>query len=355
MARLWVLGNGQLGAMLTSAAESQDISITTVGIHSDEVLDLSEDDVVSAEVEHWPSTATTEQLSHHPNFKNPEALSLLADRLEEKRLFDRLDLATAPWRYVENDTSEKNLYHELGDRVVLKRREGGYDGKGQHWLRSADDDLIPEGWHQQTIAEQAIDFDEEVSLVGARDTSGSLVFYPLTLNLHQDGILLASIAPVARLAVLQSQAEDMLSSLMLELDYVGVMAMECFRIGDNLMINEVAPRVHNSGHWTMTGASLSQFDLHVSCVMGLPIEKPDVNQTHIMINLIGMPWDDCWQSVSNATVYWYDKEVLPGRKLGHMNLHVNSSAELDDMLREIEPLLSERYVKMFAWLRQQFD
>ncbi|MBL4852041.1 MAG: 5-(carboxyamino)imidazole ribonucleotide synthase [Gammaproteobacteria bacterium] len=352
MRRLWVLGNGQLGAMLKYAGESLDVDVIPLAIDNDEPLSLAANDVVTAEREHWPDTTVTKQLFQYPNFKNRRAFIEIADRLSEKALFDRLDLATAPWCSLDEQTSESDLFARLGSKVVLKRRSGGYDGKGQQWLRESSHDTIAQDWRGQAIVEQAISFDEEVSLVGARSASGELVFYPLTLNLHQDGILLASIAPLARLQQYQSQAEAMLTKLMNEFDYIGVLAMECFRVGDQLMINEVAPRVHNSGHWTMTGATISQFELHVSAVMGLPVFQPKVNDVSVMINLLGLAWDPRWTSAPNATVYWYDKEVLPGRKLGHINLNVANVAQLDDSLAVLKGLLSERYNKMFAWLRQ---
>lgn len=354
MRKLWVLGNGQLGAMLKHAAESLNIDLLTVDIGSDQLLPLSDDDVITAEREHWPKNRLTEQLTAHPNFKNPRAFIDFSDRLLEKQLFDRLDLATAQWRPVVKDTQENDLYQSLGESIVLKRRQGGYDGKGQQWLTQKYDNSIPQDWHEQAIAEQAIAFDEEVSLLGARSEAGQIVFYPLTLNLHQGGILLASIAPLKRLRDYQAEAELMLSRLMNALDYVGVMAMECFRVGDHLMVNEVAPRVHNSGHWTMTGASLSQFDLHVRALMVLPIEQPEIKNTNVMINLIGLEWDERWLSVPHATVYWYDKQVLPGRKLGHINLDIADKLELEASLQALEGLLDERYNAMFGWIKKEF-
>jgi len=350
--RLWVLGNGQLGAMLKHAGESLDVDVIPLATDNDKSLSLAANDVVTAEREHWPDTAVTKQLFQHPNFKNRRAFTEIADRLSEKVLFDRLDLATAPWCSLDEGVSESDLFAKLGSKLVLKRRSDGYDGKGQQWLHKVNHDMIAQDWRGQAIVEQAIVFDEEVSLVGARSASGELVFYPLTLNLHQDGILLASIAPLDRLQQYQSQAETMLTKLMNEFGYIGVLTMECFRVGGQLMINEVAPRVHNSGHWTMTGATISQFELHVSAVMGLPVLQPKVNDVSVMINLLGLEWDPRWISVPNATVYWYDKEVLPGRKLGHINLNVANVAQLDDSLVVLKGLLSERYNEMFDWLRQ---
>ncbi|NOX26918.1 MAG: 5-(carboxyamino)imidazole ribonucleotide synthase [Gammaproteobacteria bacterium] len=353
--KLWVLGNGQLGAMLKHAGESIDIEVIPLAIDSDgkpPVLDSA--DSVTAEREHWPANPIADQLFQHANFSSRRAFTEIADRCNEKTLFDRLGLANTPWCLVNDQTSVGDLYEKLGNKIVLKRRSGGYDGKGQQWLRATDNDDIPADWHGNAIAEQAIAFDEEVSLIGARNASGQSIFYPLTLNLHQDGILLASLAPLDRLQPYQDQAEFMLAKLMDELDYIGVLTMECFRLGDQLMINEVAPRVHNSGHWTMDGASLSQFDLHVRAVMALPISQPDIIGKSVMINLLGLEWNPLWSTVPYASVYWYDKEVLPGRKLGHINLNVQSRTQLDDALSVLSGLLSDRYHPIYDWLRSNF-
>ena len=157
--------------------------------------------------------------------------------------------------------------------MLLKRRTGGYDGRGQHWLKQSQTTEIPADWRNEAIAEQAINFDEEVSLVGCRTADGQCHFYPLALNLHQDGILMASISPLARLDHLQQQAQAILAKIMAALEYVGVMAMECFRVGDRLLVNELAPRVHNSGHWTQAGCHISQFELHLRALARLPVPQ----------------------------------------------------------------------------------
>ncbi len=355
MSKLWVLGSGQLGAMLRFAAETLHIELETVAFDSTGPLSLAEEDFITAEIEHWPSTPVTDQLSAHLNFRNAKALSVFANRLQEKQLFDHLGLANAPWAYVDNETEENSLYKQLGNSIVLKRCFGGYDGKGQCWLRRENDDLIPQDWLHNAIAEKAIPFDEEVSLVGARSVTGEMVFYPLTLNLHENGILLASIAPLERLSALQSQAEEMLSALMNEFNYIGVMVMECFRLGDTLLINEIAPRVHNSGHWTMTAASIDQFELHVTASMGLPLTQPEVNQTELMINLIGIERSEAWQNIEGATVFWYDKEVLSGRKVGHMNMSFDQVIKGSLRLDNLTSIFDERYENLGNWIKQQFS
>lgn len=352
MGKVWVLGAGQLGAMMRHAAMPLNIEVVPVDFNQSQTVELAEDDVVTAEIELWPVTVATTALSSHPHFINREVFPRLADRFTQKQLLDDLGIATAPWQLVGTKTQAEELYQSLGDTVLLKRRTGGYDGRGQYWLKQTQADVVPEGWHEQAIAEQKIPFDEEVSLVGARDKQGNLHFYPLTLNLHVDGILMASIAPLERLAAVQSEAEQMLGKLLTSLEYVGVMAMECFRVGDHLMVNELAPRVHNSGHWTQSGSSISQFESHIRAVAGLPISKAVIKGQSVMINLIGVERNDQWLAVTGAELYWYGKEVRAGRKLGHINLTSTDSKQLDSSLNELQICFPEPYPQVFSWVTE---
>ncbi|VFS59905.1 N5-carboxyaminoimidazole ribonucleotide synthase [Leminorella grimontii] len=175
------------------------------------------------------------------------------------------------------------------------------------------------------------------------------MFYPLTHNLHQEGILRASVALPKPDARLQRQAETMLSAILNALDYVGVMAMECFIVGDSLLINELAPRVHNSGHWTQNGASISQFELHLRAVLDLPMPKPSVFSPSVMVNLIGTDVNPRWLSLPLVHLHWYDKEVRPGRKVGHLNLNHASVETLCDTLAHLKPMLDGDYHASIDW------
>ena len=352
MSKIWVLGAGQLGAMLKHAATPLGLDVEAVDIESQAKLNLADDDIVTAEREEWPSTHATEQLATHANFVNLQTFPQLADRLTQKQWLDKLELATAPWFPVEQDTKAEQLHQDLGERVLLKQRRGGYDGKGQHWLKQSQPSEVPADWKGCAIAEQGINFDEEVSLVGVRGKSGETYFYPLTLNLHIDGILYASIAPLDRLKPLQAKAEAMLSKLMDALDYVGVMAMECFRVGDTLLINELAPRVHNSGHWTQAGASISQFENHMRAVAGLPLAPAEIKNQSMMVNLIGVPVDYNWLSIPSLELYWYKKEVRVGRKVGHLNFCSGDNDVLSQALLELKTLPAP-YDQALSWLSQQ--
>lgn len=350
---IWVLGAGQLGAMLQTAGRPLNVDVRPVDIESTSAPALQPNDVVTAEREQWPTTVATETLAAHTNFVNRDVFGLLADRKTQKSLIDDLHLATAPWQAVETDTTEATLHAKLGEHVLLKRRTGGYDGRGQHWLREPQH-TIPNDWYGEAIAEQAIAFDEEVSLIGARDALGNCVFYPLTLNLHVNGILLGSVAPLKRLSHLQAQAEAMLSALLNRLNYVGVMAMECFRTGDQLMINELAPRVHNSGHWTQAGASINQFELHLRGVSGLPLGTPTIKGTNVMVNLVGTQQQTAWLAIPGAEQVWYGKEVRPGRKVGHINCSGDAS-HLKNTLDSLQPHLPDHYADVITWLTTQLD
>jgi 5-(carboxyamino)imidazole ribonucleotide synthase len=339
---IWVLGAGQLGAMLQEAGKSLELDVRPVDINESSAPFVHANDLVTAEREQWPDTLVTQTLAQHPLFINRHIFSRLADRKTQKELIDSLSLATAPWRNVVGDINANELCSQLGVPVLLKRRTGGYDGKGQYWLRT-EDDQVPNDWQGEAIAEKAIAFDEEISLVGVRNRAGDCAFYPLTLNLHLNGILYASIAPLGRVAHLQTQAETMLGKLLNALNYVGVMAMECFRVGDQLLINELAPRVHNSGHWTQAGANISQFEYHLRAIADMVILKPQVVGHTVMINLVGTPYDAHWLSLPNARVYWYGKEVRSGRKVGHINITGMSLDDLIVTLNRLKKMLPESY------------
>lgn len=349
MSKIWVLGAGQLGSMLQHAATPLALDVEPVDIENHHALHLAEGDIITAEREQWPNTDATLQLAAHPGFVNKNVFATLADRFTQKSLIDELGLATAPWFNIDSDSSTAQLHADLGERVLLKRRTGGYDGKGQHWLKQAENSSIPADFRNQSIAEQAIAFDEEASIVGVRTHSGQCFFYPLTLNLHLNGILMSSVANLDRLQPLQGEAERMLSKLMNKLDYVGVMAMETFRVGDKLLINELAPRVHNSGHWTQAGSNISQFEAHMRAVAKLPISQPVVRGQSLMINLIGTELNNDWLAVPGAELYWYDKVVRPGRKVGHINFCRNSKQELIESLQALKPLLPEHYGEVIEW------
>jgi len=352
MSKVWVLGHGQLGAMLKHAAMPLSVDVVPVDIESEQLPDLQPQDVVTAERELWPETPVTEALANHPNFINLHVFGRLADRYTQKQLLDELGLATAPWQLVDDSLTAEQVYSSIGERALMKRRTGGYDGRGQFWLKQSESTQIPDDWRNEAIVEQGINFDEEMAIVGVRDRDGNKIFYPLTLTLQLNGVLTASVAPLARLQKLQAKAESMLGKLLDELDYVGVMAMECFRVGDELIVNELAPRVHNTAHWTQAGASVSQFESHVRAVAGVPLAQPQVKGVNVMVNLLGTERDERWWAISGAEPYWYGKEVREGRKVGHITFTHSGDEKLVQGLDELKALLPERYEEVIDWIER---
>lgn len=344
-----VLGNGQLGRMLRQAGEPLGIAVYPVGLDAEPSALPIAQSVITAEIERWPETALTRELANHPAFVNRDIFPRLADRLTQKQLLDQLNLATAPWQLLADKSEWSAVFSTLGELAIVKRRTGGYDGRGQWRLRADETATLPDECYGECIVEQGINFSGEVSLVGARGHDGRTVFYPLTHNLHQDGILRTSVAFPQADAAQQQQAEAMLSAIMHELKYVGVMAMECFVTPQGLLINELAPRVHNSGHWTQNGASISQFELHLRAVLGLPLPQPVVFAPSVMVNLIGTDLNTDWLQQPLVHLHWYDKEVRAGRKVGHLNLTDSDPARLTAALNALVPLLPDAYASGIAW------
>ncbi|MCU5771945.1 5-(carboxyamino)imidazole ribonucleotide synthase [Erwiniaceae bacterium BAC15a-03b] len=344
-----VLGNGQLGRMLRQAGEPLGIAVYPVGLDAEpETLPIQQS-VITAEIERWPETALTRELARHPAFVNRDIFPLLADRLTQKQLLDQLGLATAPWQLLASAEEWPQVFASLGELAIVKRRTGGYDGRGQWRLRADQTSELPQDCYGECIVEQGINFSGEVSLVGARGHNGETVFYPLTHNLHQEGILRTSVVLPQPDAAQQQQAEQMLSAIMNQLQYVGVMAMECFVVPQGLLINELAPRVHNSGHWTQNGASISQFELHLRAILDLPLPKPVVSTPSVMVNLIGTDLNLQWLQQPLVNLHWYEKEVRPGRKVGHLNLNDVQPDELSKALTALTPMLPPEYASGIAW------
>ncbi|NCH59135.1 5-(carboxyamino)imidazole ribonucleotide synthase [Cronobacter dublinensis] len=349
MKQVCVLGNGQLGRMLRQAGEPLGIRVWPVGLDADPQAVPFAQSVITAEIERWPETALTRELARHNAFVNRDVFPLIADRLTQKQLLDKLGLPTAPWQLLADRSEWPQVFSRLGELAIVKRRTGSYDGRGQWRLRESDADTLPAECYGECIVEQGIHFSGEVSLVGARGHDGSAIFYPLTHNLHQDGILRTSVAFPQASATQQKQAETMLRAIMDELNYVGVMAMECFVTPQGLLINELAPRVHNSGHWTQNGASISQFELHLRAITGLPLPQPVVSSPSVMVNLIGSDLNYDWLKLPLVHLHWYDKEVREGRKVGHLNLSDNDPALIDATLEALAPLLPPEYASGIAW------
>jgi len=270
------------------------------------------------------------------------ALAAAQDRVSEKRLFERLAIPTTRWRNVESRRDLERAMREVGLPAVLKTRRLGYDGKGQARLDTARD--AEAAWERLGAApllyEELVPFDFEVSIVGARAADGSIVFYPLCLNTHAGGILRVTRAPHGSTR-LQRLAERHLRRVLEHFRYVGVLTIEFFVRDGRLIANEMAPRVHNSGHWTIEGAVTSQFENHVRAVAGLPLGETRPLGYAAMINLIGrMPPRARVLAHPGVHLHDYGKEPRPGRKLGHCTIVAASARARDAWVRRLLPELA---------------
>jgi 5-(carboxyamino)imidazole ribonucleotide synthase len=357
-----ILGGGQLGRMLALAGyplglrfrflePQQPAPVDGLG----EVVRAPYDDedavrrfargldVVTYEFENVADTTARlleELLPVHPS---AAALRTAQDRLAEKQAFDQLGIPTAVYHPVDSRDALDEAIGHVGLPAVLKTRRFGYDGKGQAVIRSQAQ--VEDAWRSlegvPLLFERFVDFTRELSIIGARARDGRIVTYPLVENEHRGGILYRTIAPAPVVtSLLQSQAERYLASLLEAMRFVGVLALELFQKGDDLIANEMAPRVHNSGHWTQDGARTSQFENHLRAVCGLPLGDPAPHGYAGMINLIGaLPPRDAILAVPGARLHLYDKEARPGRKLGHVNAVGADPGAVREVLDRVEALL----------------
>jgi 5-(carboxyamino)imidazole ribonucleotide synthase len=280
------------------------------------------------------------------------SLEVSQDRLTEKETFRRLGIATPAFFPVEDRAGlDAGIDAVGGPPAVLKTRRGGYDGKGQAVLRAAAD--LDAAWaalgegQVPLILESLVPFDRELSVLAVRGLDGTVACWPLVENHHEGGILRVSRAPAPGLhPELQARAEGLAARLLEDLDHVGVLAVELFEVGGGegageLLANEIAPRVHNSGHWTIEGAVTSQFENHLRAVLGWPLGATSPRGATAMVNCIGtMPDRDAVLAVSGAHLHDYGKAPRPSRKLGHVTVVADDDAVLTARLEELASLLS---------------
>jgi 5-(carboxyamino)imidazole ribonucleotide synthase len=342
-----ILGGGQLGRMLASAAArlglkahvfSPDpdspafdvVQYATCAEYADvEALEMfaTNVDIVTYEFENIPASATMLLAARRPVIPDPRVLETTQDRLAEKNFVTKLGIATAPYANIESADDLKAAISTIGLPAVLKTRRFGYDGKGQAIVRDAAD--ADQVWQdlqtKSAILEAFIPFEREVSVIAARGFDGEVVCYDVTENEHRNHILKISRAPAAISPALAAQARTIAETIAGALNYVGVLAVEMFVVpgpqGPRLLVNETAPRVHNSGHWTLDGASVSQFEQHIRAIAGWPLAHPVRHGAVTMTNLIGADIDSHadWLTRPGATVHLYGKGApRPGRKMGHV-------------------------------------
>ncbi len=346
--QIGILGAGQLGRMLAldgfrlghefSLYDPAGRPSAGVGtIYSDPdctQLDtfLEQVDCVTYEFEHLPLQLVRDIAARKPVHPCPEALRACQNRALEKKLFRSLGIPTAQFRTASSPQQLAAAAHELGCPVVAKSTTEGYDGKGQAVLQSAEE--AADAWeligHDQLVVERFVPFTRELSIIAVRASDGAIAFYPMAENIHSEGILRFSIAPATALTPeVEEKAQAHIKSLMNELNYVGVLALELFDTPEGLLANEMAPRVHNSGHWSQNGAVTSQFENHIRAVSGLPLGETAAWGPTCMINLIGQtgPVEKILE-LPYTHLHLYGKSERAGRKVGHINIRADSMEEL---------------------------
>jgi len=361
MTKIGVIGAGQLGQMLGYAGQrlgldfvfldpSDNPPAATVGpvlqyaFDSDEGLRklAEETDVITYEFENVPVGAISKITRDNPVYPPAEALEHAQDRLAEKKLFGALDIPVPGFRTIDSTDDLRQAAADLGLPIVLKTRRLGYDGKGQAIVRSINDidAAVAELGGKDLIAEQWVAFDREVSAIGARNVRGDIAIYPLTENEHREGILSVSRAP-AEAGTLEERATTFLTSLLNKLNYVGVLALELFVVGDELLANEFAPRVHNSGHWTIEGAKTSQFENHLRAILNMPLGDTGMRGSAGMLNLIGKMPDTAHTSKARLWhLHDYGKDPRPGRKLGHATIVAKDDERREKALKNLAKALN---------------
>ena len=356
--KIGVLGGGQLGRMLALAgyplglrfrfldpapeAPVEELAELVVGRFDDlDVLARFPDglDVITYEFENVPVEAARHLARRVAVYPPIRALEVSQDRLLEKTLFARLGIPPAPFAPVETFEELQRAAETIGLPALLKTRRLGYDGKGQFAIRQPAD--VPAAWRAlggvPLVLEGFIDFDRELSQIAVRGRDGAVAHYPLVENHHAEGILRLTLAPAPNLnPKLEEQAGRAIRSVLEELDYVGVLAIEFFQKGEALIANEMAPRVHNSGHWTIEGARTSQFENHLRALLGWPLGPTEAVAHSAMVNLIGrLPEPPAVLAVPGAHLHFYGKKPRAGRKLGHATVWADSAEEVRARLERL--------------------
>lgn len=360
--RIGIIGAGQLGQMLGFAAGALghecrflDPSasppaaaagrVMRAGFDdADAIAELADDcDVLTYEFENVPVASLDAVAGRVPVHPPLAALARAQDRLAEKQLFGELGIAVAGYRAIDDEKDLRIAADELGLPLVVKTRRLGYDGKGQ-FVVQRHADIVPTMQalgERAAIAETLVEFDYEVSLIGVRGRDGDFAAWPLTENRHADGILRTSLAPVDA-PQLEVLARDHVARLLDHLDYVGVLALEFFAAAGTLLANEFAPRVHNSGHWTIEGAESSQFTNHILAITGDRPASTAARGYAGMVNLIGTIGDAVrGLELEGCTLHDYGKEPRPGRKLGHVTVVADTRAQRDRRLARVEETVTQ--------------
>ena len=343
---LGILGGGQLGRMLSQAASRLGFNVVIVdpeenspaGRVSQGQIVAAYDDPTALSVLGRTCAAVTFEFENVPAasvellieggalvFPGPRALAAAQDRVEEKTFLNSVGATTVD--FVPVDTLDDLVagLKRLGLPALLKTRREGYDGKGQIWIRAAGE--AADAWHaigqRPAVLEAKADFVRELSVIAARGQDGAIAVYPLGENVHEGGVLRTTLAPAAVDAATERRAREIAEAILVGLDYVGVLGVELFDLGEGrVLVNEIAPRVHNTGHWTQDGCACDQFEQHIRAIAGWPLGPTTAHARVEMINLLGQEVEQ-WRQLAGqpeARLHLYGKAAArPGRKMGHVN------------------------------------
>ncbi len=360
--RIGILGGGQLGQMLILAgaplgfhflcmdpAENAPVDIVSERIihdyHNIDALRAMREqtDVITYEFENIPVLAVRYLAEKAPVYPGPDALEVAQDRLSEKTFFRKLNIPVPEFMEINSLTDLQRGVKTIGLPAVLKLRRMGYDGKGQYIIRHRSE--TEAAWNElgeaPLILEEYIQFEYEMSQIAVRGADGNIVFYPLAQNTHRDGILRLSLAPAPKATdEVRQTAQNYITDILEKLRYVGALAVEFFYRNGALIANEMAPRVHNSGHWSIEGAETSQFENHIRAVAGLPLGSAAALGYSAMLNIIGVaPALHEILHIRGAHAHLYGKSPRPGRKLGHITIRCASPEDLIVQTEQAQKLL----------------
>lgn len=372
-----VLGAGQLARMMALSVKPLNIEVHAYDVGSKKVInplaphlvisDLSEGiakaDAITAEFEHVAHDVLAQCEASGKLKPSSQAIKIGGDRRLEKQLLTNSDAANATHVVIQNKQDFATALSQLTPPLIFKSALEGYDGKGQWRLRDLSqvnslaqeiEEFLRDNPTQGILAEEMVPFSREVSLVGVRGIDGEIKTYPLTENHHTDGVLSVSTA-LGNIDKLQQQAADIFTRLANEMDYVGTLAIEFFQVDETLLVNEIAPRVHNSGHWTQQGSDCCQFANHLRAVCGLPLGNTQLIRPTAMINILG---EDTLPpqilAVDGVNVHWYGKAKRVGRKMGHINVSGASTAQLNQRLLAVAKLLpSHAFSDIISYLNEK--
>lgn len=356
-----ILGGGQLGQMLAQSVQALGMRCAFLDdapnpparllgkvYTSEQFFEFaSACDAYSFEFENTPTDFANHLQKHRHLAPNATTLHITQDRLNEKKLFQSLDILAARFFEIQSLDDLEAASDKLGLPLVLKTTKGGYDGKGQALIKTKAQLQVAWqtlGVHAPLIAEEFIEFEKEVSAIAVRAKNGDMRYYQLTQNIHEGGILIQSIHPAPNSQHLQQTAERYLQKIMTHLDYVGVLTLEMFVKNDMLIANEIAPRVHNSGHWSIEAAVCSQFENHMRAVADLPLGDTSTIGPSVMLNVIGQyPPLDKLLAMDGVHVHLYDKTPRPGRKLAHITIMPVDGSALLGTVDKVKALLCNEF------------